>query len=64
MKMSTRVLITIVGLLTILSALGGVKGLQIKRMIAHGQAFIPPPQTVTVAKVNHMNSQAYEVKQS
>jgi membrane fusion protein (multidrug efflux system) len=54
MKMSTRVFITIVGLLIIMGVLGGVKGLQIKRMIAHGQAFIAPPQTVTVAKVKRM----------
>jgi membrane fusion protein (multidrug efflux system) len=54
MKMFTRVFITIVGLLIILTVLGGVKGLQIKRMIAQGQAFVAPPQTVTVAKVNRM----------
>ncbi len=52
MKMYKRVLLTIAGLLIVLSALGAVKGLQIKRMAAHGDAYVPPPQTVTVAEVN------------
>jgi len=51
MKLSARVSVTIVGLLIVLGALGLVKGLQIRQMIAHGEAFVPAPQTVTVAKV-------------
>lgn len=52
MKMITRVFITIAGLLILVGAIGAVKGLQIGRMVAHGKAFAPPPQTVTVAPVN------------
>jgi membrane fusion protein, multidrug efflux system len=52
MKMLTRVSIAVFGIIIIVSALGAVKGLQIKRMIAHGESFVPPPQTVTVAQVN------------
>jgi membrane fusion protein (multidrug efflux system) len=52
MKMITRVFITITGLLILVGAIGAVKGLQIGRMVAHGKAFAPPPQTVTVAPVN------------
>jgi len=51
MKMLIRVVITIFGVLIILSLLGLVKGLQIGRMTAHGEAFVPPPQTVTAAPV-------------
>jgi membrane fusion protein (multidrug efflux system) len=33
----------------LIAALGGIKGLQIDRMIAHGKQFVPPPETVTTA---------------
>lgn len=52
MKMSTRVLITVIGLIIFLGVLGTIKGLQIRRMIAHGKDFVPPPQTVTVSRVD------------
>ncbi len=51
MKMYARISIALFGLIVVVGALGAVKGLQIKRMIAHGEAFIPPPQTVSVAPV-------------
>jgi len=51
MRLFTRVSIAIVGLLLVLGALGAVKGLQIKRMIAHGEAFSPPPQAVSATPV-------------
>jgi membrane fusion protein (multidrug efflux system) len=51
MKLLTRVSIAILGLLVVLGALGTVKGLQIKRMIAHGESFVPPPQTISAAPV-------------
>jgi len=51
MRLSTRILIAIFGLLIVLGGLGTIKGLQIKSMIAHGENFAPPPQTVTVAPV-------------
>ncbi|NNL43303.1 MAG: efflux RND transporter periplasmic adaptor subunit [Desulfobacterales bacterium] len=50
--MFTRVSITIIVVLVSLSALGAIKGLQIRQMMAHGKDFVPPPQTVTVALVN------------
>ena len=53
MKMYLRILIVIGGTLAVLAALGTIKGVQIKRMIAHGEVFKPPPQTVTFAMVNH-----------
>ena len=51
MKMFVRISIALIGLVVVVGALGAVKGLQIKRMIAHGDAFVPPPQTVSVAPV-------------
>lgn len=52
MKMPIRVMIAVAGVLVVVGALGAVKGLQIGRMIAHGEAFAPPPQTVTAATVD------------
>jgi membrane fusion protein (multidrug efflux system) len=40
------------GLVVVVAAIGTVKGLQIGRMVAHGEAFAPPPQAVTIAPVN------------
>ena len=51
MKTTARVFIAIAGLVILVGAIGAVKGLQIGRMVAHGKAFAPPPQTVTVASV-------------
>ena len=51
MKMFIRISIALIGLIVVVGALGAVKGLQIKRMIAHGNSFVPPPQTVSVAPV-------------
>ena len=42
-------IITIVGLLVVVGILGGIKGLQIERMIAQGKQFSPPPEPVTTA---------------
>ena len=47
--MIKRIIITIVGLLVAVGVLGGIKGLQIKRMIAQGKQFSPPPEPVTTA---------------
>lgn len=50
--MKKRVIfLTIVGLLLLMGVLGGIKGLQIKSMIAQGHQFVPPPETVTTATV-------------
>ena len=53
--MKKRIIFTIVGLLVLIGVLGGIKGLQISRMVANGKQFAPPPETVTAAecKQNH-----------
>lgn len=51
MKLFAKISVAIVGLLVVVGALGAVKGLQIKRMIAHGETFVPPPQTVSATPV-------------
>ena len=51
MKLFARITIAIVGLLVIVGALGAAKGLQIKQMIAHGESYDPPPQTVSAAPI-------------
>jgi len=50
--MIKRIIITIVGLMIVVGILGGIKGLQIERMIAQGKQFSPPPEPVntTVAR--------------
>lgn len=47
--MKKKLIVTILGLLVIIGVLGGVKGLQIGRMVAQGSQFTPPPATVTTA---------------
>jgi membrane fusion protein, multidrug efflux system len=50
--MKKRVIFTIAGLIVLIGVLGGIKGLQITRMIAHGKQFVPPPETVTTFEVH------------
>jgi membrane fusion protein (multidrug efflux system) len=50
--MKKRVIYTIVGLFVLIGVLGGIKGLQISRMVAHGKKFVPPPETVTTFEVH------------
>lgn len=47
--MKKRIALTLVGLLVLVGSLAVIKGLQIRRMSAHGQ-FTPLPETVTTAK--------------
>jgi membrane fusion protein (multidrug efflux system) len=48
--MKKRYLLLAILLLLIVGAvLGGIKGLQIDRMIAHGKQMVPPPEAVTTA---------------
>jgi membrane fusion protein, multidrug efflux system len=47
--MIKKIIITVVGLLVVVGILGGIKGLQIERMIAQGKQFSPPPEPVTTA---------------
>jgi membrane fusion protein (multidrug efflux system) len=50
--MYLRISIVVLGLVVIVGAIGAVKGLQIGRMVAHGEAFALPPQAITVTPVN------------
>jgi membrane fusion protein, multidrug efflux system len=47
--MQNRIFFTLVGLIVVVGILGGIKGLQINRMVAQGKQFAPPPETVTTA---------------
>ena len=49
MSMKKRIIITLAGLAVAIGILGGIKGLQIDRMIAHGKQMVPPPEAVTTA---------------
>ena len=49
MSMKKRIIITLVGLVVVIGILGGIKGLQIDRMIAQGSQMVPPPEPVTTA---------------
>ena len=49
--MKKTIFFTIIGIIILVGVLGGVKGLQIKRMIAQGEAYVPPPVPVTTAMV-------------
>ncbi len=49
--MKKTIILSILGLALVIGVLGGVKGLQIKRMIAQGEQFVPPPETVTTTVV-------------
>jgi len=49
--MTKKIIFTIVGVLVMIGILGGIKGLQINRMIAIGSQSAPPPATVTTAMV-------------
>jgi membrane fusion protein (multidrug efflux system) len=47
--MKKRFILALAAVLVLAGVLGGIKGLQIDRMIAHGKQFVPPPETVTTA---------------
>jgi len=51
MHMTKRIILAILGVLVLIGVLGGIKGLQIQRMIAVGSQSTPPPETVTTAVV-------------
>ena len=53
--MKKRIALSILLLAAIAGILGGIKYLQIERMVAQGNEFAPPPATVTVAAVEEMN---------
>jgi len=47
--MTKRLLLALFGLLLVVALIGGIKALQIRKMIAQGSQFVPPPETVTTA---------------
>lgn len=47
--MKKAIFFSIVGLVLLIGVLGGVKGLQINRMIAQGKQYVPLPETVNTA---------------
>ena len=49
--MIKKIAFTILGLLLVLGAIGGVKALQIRALIASGKTMMPPPEAVTTAAV-------------
>jgi membrane fusion protein (multidrug efflux system) len=49
--MKKKVFWALIGLLVLAGVLGGIKFLQINRMIAQGKQYVPPPATVTSATV-------------
>ncbi len=59
--MTKRIILTITGLLLLTGIIGGIKALQIGRMIDAGAQFVPPPETVTTAMVR---SETWEASQT
>ncbi len=49
--MTKKVILTFIGVLIVIAVLGGIKSLQISRMIAQGKESAPPPETVTTTVV-------------
>jgi membrane fusion protein, multidrug efflux system len=49
--MKKKVIFAAIGVLALILVLGGIKALQIQRMMEAGAQFMPPPETVTTAKV-------------
>ena len=49
--MKKGIILTIVGLLLLVGILAGIKVLQIRKLMAQGASFVPPPVTVTTARV-------------
>ncbi|MCU0602554.1 MAG: efflux RND transporter periplasmic adaptor subunit, partial [Desulfobacterales bacterium] len=47
--MKKRILLAVLAVAALVGLLGGIKGLQIDRMIAHGKQTVPPPEAVTTA---------------
>jgi membrane fusion protein (multidrug efflux system) len=53
--MKKRIFLAIILLIAVAGILGGIKYLQIDRMIAQGKQLAPPPATVSIATVEEMN---------
>ncbi len=50
--MKKRIFLTFIGLVLVIAVLGGIKALQISRMIKAGSQFVQPPEPVTTAKAS------------
>jgi len=48
-SLKKRLILAFVAVAVLVVILGGIKGLQIDRMIAHGRQMVPPPEAVTTA---------------
>jgi membrane fusion protein (multidrug efflux system) len=53
--MKKRFILALAAVAVLAAVLGGIKGLQIDRMIAHGKQYVPPPETVTTATATIQN---------
>jgi membrane fusion protein (multidrug efflux system) len=53
--MKKKIAFAVIGVILLVGVLGGIKGLQIGRMVAQGKQFIPPPETVTTAVANNQS---------
>lgn len=49
--MKKRIAIACLGLIVVVGIIAGIKFLQIRRMISHGESFVPPPETVNSAEI-------------
>jgi membrane fusion protein (multidrug efflux system) len=49
--MKKKIIFTVIGVVLLVGVLGGIKGLQIGKMVAQGKQFVPPPEVVTTAVV-------------
>jgi membrane fusion protein (multidrug efflux system) len=56
--MKKRIILAVVAVAILVGILGGIKGLQIDRMIAHGKQAVPPPEAVTTAVASLQNWEA------
>ncbi len=48
--MKKKIFLAIIGLIVLVGAIGGIKALQIGKMVSRGKNFAPPPETVTTAR--------------
>ncbi|HTY20645.1 MAG TPA: efflux RND transporter periplasmic adaptor subunit [Geobacteraceae bacterium] len=49
--MKKRIILALLGLVIVIAVLAGIKAMQIGAMIDQGKKFVPPPETVTTARV-------------
>lgn len=54
-SMKKRIFLTLIGLVLLIAVLGGIKALQIGKMIEAGSQLVQPPEPVTTAKVTSVS---------